>query len=322
MSNLTAKRFGGAASTPVIGIVPLCCIWPMPCAQITESTLARTMRPGIRLEREFGVVARCDLVQLVLVEERDDLAVGLDERHHRIERHAGDERAGPQRQVDDVAVAGREDGRLLEFPLGVGEVGLDLRDRGDVAAHRRGQLRPDLRLVGDGRAELRLEVAEVGLGLLEVEAVAGTGGRELTVLLHARLRELDPRADRGRVAACADRNCSRNCSPPPFAPTSWAFRLFTVSWYGVGSTRNSTSPFFTSRLPSSTGTSITRPRTCETIGTVYLKTRTSADDGATTFSNRISAVSATIGMIATVTWLTVFHGSHLNLMKISQTKKL
>ena len=95
-----------------------------------------------------------------------------------------------------------------------------------------------------------------------------------------------------------------------------------MSWYGVGSTRNSTSPFLTRRLPSSTGTSITRPRTCDTIGTVYLKTRTSADDGATTFNASMSTVRATIGMIATVTWLTVFHGSHLNLMKISQTKKL
>ena len=49
MSNLTAKRLGGAASTPVIGSVPLCCICPMPCAQTTESTLARMMRPGLVL---------------------------------------------------------------------------------------------------------------------------------------------------------------------------------------------------------------------------------------------------------------------------------
>ena len=49
-------------------------------------------------------------------------------------------------------------------------------------------------------------------------------------------------------------------------------------------------------------------------------TRTSADDGATTLSVRISAVSATIGMMTTVTCVPVFHGSHLNLMKISQTK--
>ena len=93
MSNLTAKRFGGAASTPVIGSVPLCCICPMPCAQMIESTLARTMRPGLVLSVNSALVARRDLVQLVLVEQRDDLALGFDQRHHRIERHAGDERA-------------------------------------------------------------------------------------------------------------------------------------------------------------------------------------------------------------------------------------
>ncbi len=45
-SNFTAKRFGGCASTPVIGIVPLAGSWPTPCAQITESTRALMMRPG------------------------------------------------------------------------------------------------------------------------------------------------------------------------------------------------------------------------------------------------------------------------------------
>ena len=84
--------------------------------------------------------------------------------------------------------------------------------------------------------------------------------------------------------------------------------------------RNSTSPFLTGRLPSSTGTSSTRPLTCETIGIVYLKTRSLADDGATTLSVRIIIVSATIGMMTTMTCDVMFHGSHLNLMKISQTK--
>ncbi len=46
MSNFTANRFGGAASTPVIGTVPLCLHLPGPVAQIIESTLARTTRPG------------------------------------------------------------------------------------------------------------------------------------------------------------------------------------------------------------------------------------------------------------------------------------
>ena len=39
----------GADSTPVIGSVPLCCIWPAPVAQMIESTLARTTRPGLVL---------------------------------------------------------------------------------------------------------------------------------------------------------------------------------------------------------------------------------------------------------------------------------
>ena len=55
---------------------------------------------------------------------------------------------------------------------------------------------------------------------------------------------------------------------------------------------------------------------------MYLNTRTSCDDGAEMLSSRISAVSPTIGMTTTVTWLVVFQGSHLNLKKISQTKKL
>ena len=84
--------------------------------------------------------------------------------------------------------------------------------------------------------------------------------------------------------------------------------------------RNSTSPFLTGRL-FSTGTSITRPRTCDTIGTTYLMTLTSVVVGAKMFSSRIVAARATTGMIATATFQGVVQGSSLNLMKISQTKK-
>jgi hypothetical protein len=83
--------------------------------------------------------------------------------------------------------------------------------------------------------------------------------------------------------------------------------------------RNKTAPFFTGRF-GSTATSMTCPRTCGTMLTTYLMTRTSADDGATTFSVRIRAVRPTIGMVITVTIQALFHGSHLNLKKISQTK--
>jgi hypothetical protein len=51
-----------------------------------------------------------------------------------------------------------------------------------------------------------------------------------------------------------------------------------------------------------------------------LNTRSFADDGATTFKVRIMTVSAMIGMVTTITCDVMFHGSHLNLMKISQTK--
>ena len=83
--------------------------------------------------------------------------------------------------------------------------------------------------------------------------------------------------------------------------------------------RNSTSPFFTSRF-GSTGTSITRPPTCGTMLITYLMTRTSLVDGANTLSSRIIVVSATIGMVMTITIEVVFQGSHLNLKKISQTQ--
>src|SRR4029079_16187937 len=104
---------------------------------------------------------------------------------------------------------------------------------------------------------------------------------------------------------------------------SWAASLALATlrsfWYCVGSMRNSNSPFLTRRL-GSTGTSITRPRTCGITCTTYLRTRTSAEDGATTLSARIMADSATTGMMTTVTFQGVVQGSHLNLMKTSQTK--
>ncbi len=84
--------------------------------------------------------------------------------------------------------------------------------------------------------------------------------------------------------------------------------------------RKSTSPFFIGLLPSA-GTSSTWPRTCGTMFTTYLMTRTSCDEGATTFSVRMSMVRPTIGSVITITCDTVFHGSHLNLKKTSQTKK-
>jgi hypothetical protein len=48
-------------------------------------------------------------------------------------------------------------------------------------------------------------------------------------------------------------------------------------------------------------------------------TRTSAEEGATMFRYRISAVMPMIGSVMTMTWLTKFQGSHLYLKKMSQT---
>ncbi len=49
-------------------------------------------------------------------------------------------------------------------------------------------------------------------------------------------------------------------------------------------------------------------------------TRTSADDGASMFRNRIRIVIPMIGIVTVITWLVMFHGSHLNLKKTSQAK--
>jgi len=38
------------------------------------------------------------------------------------------------------------------------------------------------------------------------------------------------------------------------------------------------------------------------------------------FSRRIVAASPMMGIVMVMTWLTMFHGSHLNLKKISQAK--
>ena len=70
----------------------------------------------------------------------------------------------------------------------------------------------------------------------------------------------------------------------------------------------------------STGTSITRPLTCDTIGTTYLTTLTSVVVGAKMFSSSSIVARATTGKIATATFHGVVQGSSLSLMKISQTK--
>src|SRR4051812_2407988 len=155
-----------------------------------------------RLERELDLVARLDLVQLVLVVEADYLAVRLEQRHDRVHRNAGDEPAGTQLQVDDVAFAGRARRGLLQHPACVLELRAHLRYIRDLSLHRRAQLLLDLQLA---RARLRFGVARrvelallldrVGLGFLEVEPAAGAGGDQLAVLEHALAREVEAGRD-------------------------------------------------------------------------------------------------------------------------------
>ncbi len=97
-----------------------------------------------------------DLVQLVLVEEREDLVLVVDERHDFVERHAGDEEARPKHHVDHRAVAGREHRRLRQIPLRVLELRLrrlDLRLRRLYLRLRR----RDLRLHLGDRREVALD---------------------------------------------------------------------------------------------------------------------------------------------------------------------
>ena len=58
-------------------------------------------------------------MQLVLAEQREDLVLVVDERHHLVERHPGHEEAGTQHHVDHRAVAGRAHGGLRQLPLRV-----------------------------------------------------------------------------------------------------------------------------------------------------------------------------------------------------------
>ena len=210
----------------------------------------------------------------------------------------------------------------------------------EVALDPAGQLFPHLLLGGARRGDLRGELVDVGLRLLEVEAVAGAGGGELGVLRHAFPGQFERRLQRGdlvrrlvelfvqlraRPTAASGRRVStspsRARSAPTFASsdTSCASSARTSLSYGVGSIRNSTSPFFTGRL-FSTGTSITRPLHLRHDRHDVLDDPDVGGRRRDDVQQQSIAARPTTGKIATATFHGVVHGSSLNLMKISQTK--
>ena len=158
-----------------------------------------------RREDELGLVARVDLVQLVLVVERDHLVGVLDEGHRRRDRERGRERAGAQLHVDRIAVRRRHHGRLRELPAGVVELGPDLRHRrvdvADLAADALAHLAfagrglhlvaARLRQHAAGGLELRHQRLGIGLGGLEREPVTGAAAHQLAVVLDPLEREVE-----------------------------------------------------------------------------------------------------------------------------------
>ena len=126
-------------------------------------------------------VARVDLRDL----DADDGIRGIDECHHRRERQVGDARALAQREVGDVAVGRRAHDGLVEIPL---------------------------------RAlELRLELVDFGLPLLDVESAAGVALEQLRHLRKARCRKLQLRLDRLDLRLEGRRDRSGTARRPAFS---------------------------------------------------------------------------------------------------------
>ena len=86
--------------------------------------------------------------------------------------------------------------RRLDLRLGRRDLRLHLGDRRELALDAAGELLAHLLLGRARRRQLRGELVDVGLRLLEIEAIAGAGGDELGVLLDARARQLQRRGQR------------------------------------------------------------------------------------------------------------------------------
>ena len=230
--------------------------------------------------------------------------VSSTKRHRRGDRQRGDEGARPQLDIDRVAVGRRVDGRLVEVPLRVRELraaGVDLRLRGR-------ELRPRCRdracspltcLTASARPAPRSPSRVAICASSSITLASACSSANLSpapVATNSRFcrtrssRQVELRLQRADLSRWRTCSCSCNCRAPgrrihqacaglsrasPRRRRACALATLRSFWYGVGSMRNSNSPFLTSRL-GSTGTSITRPRTCGITCTTYLMTRTSA----------------------------------------------
>ena len=201
----------------------------------------------------------------------------LDEAHHRRQRQARGVGTFAQLQVDDDAVrrrvapwsarASSAPATICAFSCSIAARACAISDSCPSRRLRR-QLLLHLRHLRGSRGEFRSQARRFGLRLLVVELRARAGLRELRRLplrASARARAATESASRAERADCS---CSFSSRWYACALSSLARHLGHVSppaalsccWYGTGSMRNSTSPFFTGRL-GSTGTSITRPVT-------------------------------------------------------------
>ena len=256
------------------------------------------MRPGIRFERELGLVARLDLVQLVLVvEERTTVPVASTSVITGVIGSAATKPPGRSCRLIDVAVAGRARGGLVEVPVRVLELRADLRDLRDI---RRSTCAPSfcctcsraghgLRLAG---ARLRLGAARrVELALSSARSVSACSRSNLCRRRRRRARGTARRAcARGRASRRPRRSWPCACAIAParlgdlrlralerllrarcccaLALASCASSVLTCELVRRRVDAKQHVALLHQPVASSTGTSITRPRTCETIGTV------------------------------------------------------
>ena len=106
--------------------------------------------------------------------------------------------------------------------LGGGDLRLDLRDCRQIAFDAPGELFPDLLLGRARRGDLRGQLVDVGLRLLEIEAIAGAGRDQLGVLRDALSAPVRARPAATRTWLVAWLSCSFSCRSLDCASGSWA----------------------------------------------------------------------------------------------------